>query len=178
MSSAKPTRKKSDLADVLELVLDKGIVINADIVVTIGETELLGIEIRAAIASFETAAQYGLAFPQGTDMRRVEQASGREPLEIENEEGETETVDLGISAAEGGTNAEDEEDNEIGSQSPPGERPDPEVPTITSSGNESESENEGEASDERDKEETADENGENNGEEVSEGEEDGGENES
>ena len=137
MSSAKPTRQKSDLADVLELVLDKGIVINADIAVTIGETELLGIEIRAAIASFETAAQYGLAFPSGTDMRRVEQASGREPLEIENEEGEMETVDLGISASEGGSNTEDEEDDGSGSQSPPADRPDPEIPTITSSGSES-----------------------------------------
>lgn len=134
MSSAKPTRQKSDLADVLELVLDKGIVINADIAVTVGETELLGIEIRAAIASFETAAEYGLAFPSGTDMRRVEQASGREPLQIENEEGESETVDLGISASEGGSNADDEN----ASSDPPSERPDPEVPIATDDGTESE----------------------------------------
>ena len=95
MSSARPMRKQSDLADVLEMVLDKGIVINADIAISIGDTELLGIEIRAAIASFETAAQYGLAFPSGTDMRRVEQASGREPLEDE--------IDLGIKASHGGS---------------------------------------------------------------------------
>lgn len=162
MSSAKPTRKKSDLADVLELVLDKGIVINADIVVTIGETELLGIEIRAAIASFETAAKYGLAFPSGTDMRRVEQASGREPLEIENEDGEMEEVNLGISASEGGSN--DDED-ETDSRTHPSERPDPEVPTITSSGSESESE----AGDEG-KTEDGDE-GENEDEEVNNGDE-------
>ncbi|MCH7660784.1 MAG: gas vesicle protein [Euryarchaeota archaeon] len=169
MSSAKPTRKKSDLADVLELVLDKGIVINADIAVTVGETELLGIEIRAAIASFETAAQYGLAFPSGTDMRRVEQASGREPLEIENEEGETETVDLGISASEGGSNAAKDEGS--ASRSPPGDRPDPEVPTITSSGSESESESSDEEVDEGSNEdEAADEDGEQNDEEVSEDE--------
>lgn len=111
MSSGKPTRQQSDLADVLELVLDKGIVVNADIAVTVGDTELLGIEIRAAIASFETAAEYGLAFPSGTDMRRVEQASGREPLEADSTdevvdvEGRSEDrapVDLGINASEGG----------------------------------------------------------------------------
>ncbi|WP_066384861.1 gas vesicle protein GvpJ [Halalkalicoccus paucihalophilus] len=130
MSSAKPTRQQSDLADVLELVLDKGIVINADIAVTIGDTELLGIEIRAAIASFETAAQYGLAFPSGTDMRRVEQASGREPLEIENEQGEHEMIDLGISASEGGSN---EEDDETAGRRSSSKRPTPEKPTITSS---------------------------------------------
>ncbi|MDL5363088.1 gas vesicle protein GvpJ [Halalkalicoccus sp. NIPERK01] len=152
MSSAKPTRQQSDLADVLELVLDKGIVINADIAVTIGDTELLGIEIRAAIASFETAAQYGLAFPSGTDMRRVEQASGREPLEIENEQGERETIDLGISASEGGSNAEDDE---TAGQRSPSKRPDPEVPTITSrSGRSDESRDGGD-----DDEDNGDENG-------------------
>ncbi|MFC7009468.1 gas vesicle protein GvpJ [Halalkalicoccus salilacus] len=130
MSSAKPTRQQSDLADVLELVLDKGIVINADIAVTVGDTELLGIEIRAAIASFETAAQYGLAFPSGTDMRRVEQASGREPLEIENEQGERETIDLGINASEGGSNAEDDE---TAGRRSPNERSDSEMATITGS---------------------------------------------
>lgn len=122
MSSAKPTRKQADLADVLEMVLDKGIVINADIAITVGETEMIGIELRAAIASFETAAEYGLAFPSGTDMRRVEQASGREPLE--GEDGET--IDLGIEASRGGAN---EESNENAQQNPPRKRPDPRTPT-------------------------------------------------
>ncbi|PSQ07578.1 gas vesicle protein [Halobacteriales archaeon QS_5_70_15] len=72
-----PTREGDSLADVVEMLLDKGIVINADIAVSVGETELLGVHIRAAIASFETAAEYGLQFPDGTDMRRVEAASGR-----------------------------------------------------------------------------------------------------
>lgn len=148
MGSAKPTRKQSDLADVLELVLDKGIVINADIAVTVGDTELLGIEIRAAIASFETAAEYGLAFPNGTDMRRVEQASGREPLEIENEE--REEVDLGISASEGGSNVDGKGTAGRGSA---GRRPDPEVPVVTSRDNESETESEADEGE-------ADENGE------------------
>jgi hypothetical protein len=60
----------------LEMLLDKGVVINADVAVSIGDTELLGIELRAAIASFETAAGYGLEFPAGTDMERVERAAG------------------------------------------------------------------------------------------------------
>lgn len=76
-SGTAPTRQKDSLADVVEMLLDKGVVINADIAVTVGETELLGIKLRAAIASFETAAQYGLEFPEGTDMERVEAASGR-----------------------------------------------------------------------------------------------------
>ncbi|MFC4438297.1 MULTISPECIES: gas vesicle protein GvpJ [Natrialbaceae] len=69
-----PSRQKADLAEVVEMLLDKGIVINADIAVSIGDTQLLGIQVRAAIASFETAAKYGLEFPEGTDMRRLAEA--------------------------------------------------------------------------------------------------------
>lgn len=65
----------------LETLLDKGVVINADIAVTIGDTELLGVEIRAALASFETAAKYGMAFPAGTDMDRVHEAAGLDAIE-------------------------------------------------------------------------------------------------
>lgn len=55
------------LIDIVDRVLDKGLVINADITVSIVGVELLGIKIRAAIASFETAAKYGLEFPSGTN---------------------------------------------------------------------------------------------------------------
>lgn len=56
------------LADVIDRILDKGLVINADIAVSVVGVELLGIKIRAALASFETAAKYGLEFPSGTKM--------------------------------------------------------------------------------------------------------------
>jgi predicted RNA-binding Zn-ribbon protein involved in translation (DUF1610 family) len=62
------TRDQSGtLADVIDRVLDKGLVINADICVSVAGVELLGIKIRAALASFETAAKYGLEFPSGTN---------------------------------------------------------------------------------------------------------------
>ncbi|ELY95442.1 gas vesicle protein GvpJ [Natrialba taiwanensis] len=74
VDSVQPSRQQTDLAEVVEMLLDKGIVINADIAVSIGDTQLLGIQLRAAIASFETAAKYGLEFPEGTDMQRVAEA--------------------------------------------------------------------------------------------------------
>lgn len=55
--------KGDTLADVVERVLDKGLVINADVVISLCNTELLSIKLRAALASFETAAKWGLAFP-------------------------------------------------------------------------------------------------------------------
>lgn len=63
----KATRNEaSTLTDVIDRLLDKGLVINADICISVAGVELLGIKIRAALASFETAARYGLEFPSGT----------------------------------------------------------------------------------------------------------------
>jgi len=69
MSSALQPRRddRASLTHVIETLLDKGIVLNADIMVSVAGVELLGIRIRAALASFETAARYGLEFPSGTD---------------------------------------------------------------------------------------------------------------
>lgn len=80
MSGPKPTRDQGDLSEMLETLLDKGMVINADIAVNVGDTELLSVHVRAAIASFETAAAYGLEFPSGTDTARVAEAAGVDPL--------------------------------------------------------------------------------------------------
>jgi ribosomal protein L37AE/L43A len=63
-----PEKESTGLADAIDRILDKGLVINADITVSVAGVELLGIKIRAALASFETAAKYGLEFPSGTNL--------------------------------------------------------------------------------------------------------------
>ena len=65
------TSSESGLATIIDRVLEKGVVINADITVMVSNTELLGIKIRAALASFSTAAKYGLQFPQGTNTKTL-----------------------------------------------------------------------------------------------------------
>jgi len=70
------------LVDVVDRILDKGLVINADIAISVAGVELLGIKIRAALASFETAAKYGLEFPSGTN---VETAAWKEALKGKEE---------------------------------------------------------------------------------------------
>lgn len=68
MTILEPTRDTgSTLIDLIDRILDKGLVINADIMVSVVGVELLGIKVRAALASFETAARYGLEFPSGTN---------------------------------------------------------------------------------------------------------------
>ncbi|MEK6808352.1 MAG: gas vesicle protein, partial [Nanoarchaeota archaeon] len=62
------TPNNSTLVELVDRILDKGLIINADIKIDLAGTEILGIKIRAALASFETAAKFGLAFPSGTDL--------------------------------------------------------------------------------------------------------------
>jgi hypothetical protein len=50
----------SSLADVLERVLDKGVVIAGDITVSVGATELLSIRIRLLISSIDKAKEIGI----------------------------------------------------------------------------------------------------------------------
>jgi len=77
-----PQRNTADsLGDIIDRLLDKGLVINADITVSLAGVELLGIKIRAALASLETAARYGLQLPSGTNYETAawkEAAAGKE----------------------------------------------------------------------------------------------------
>lgn len=66
-----PSREDRGLAGAIERILDKGLVINADIIVSVAGKELLGIKIRATLASLETAAKYGLEFPVGTNLNAI-----------------------------------------------------------------------------------------------------------
>lgn len=50
----------TNLADILERVLDKGIVIAGDIKICIGDVELLDIKIRLLVASVDKAMQMGI----------------------------------------------------------------------------------------------------------------------
>ena len=55
------SRRGSDtLADVLERVLDKGVVIAGDIVVSVLDIELLTLKLRLFVASAETAREMGM----------------------------------------------------------------------------------------------------------------------
>lgn len=59
--SAAPARQEStNLADILERVLDKGIVIAGDIKVNLLDIELLTIKLRLVVASVERAREMGI----------------------------------------------------------------------------------------------------------------------
>jgi hypothetical protein len=61
VSSSEPARRESaNLADILERVLDKGIVIAGDIQINLLDIELLTIKIRLLVASVDRAREMGI----------------------------------------------------------------------------------------------------------------------
>jgi len=57
-----PTRGSAGLVDILDRVLDKGLVVAGDIKVSLAEVELLTIRIRLMICSIDKAEQIGLVW--------------------------------------------------------------------------------------------------------------------
>jgi hypothetical protein len=58
--SGNPSRASAGLVDVLDRVLDKGLVVAGDIKVSLAEVELLTIRIRLMICSIDKAEEIGL----------------------------------------------------------------------------------------------------------------------
>jgi len=64
MVSKRP--EESGLPELLERLLDKGVVVRSAMRVSLGVDELLGIKSTVILSSFRTAATIGLDFPSGT----------------------------------------------------------------------------------------------------------------
>lgn len=56
----KPSHRDSDINDILQKLLDKGLVLNADLILSVAGVPLLGVNLRAAIAGMETMLEYGM----------------------------------------------------------------------------------------------------------------------
>ena len=55
-----PSRQEYDINDFLDVLLDKGLVLNADLIISVAGVPLLGVDLRAAIAGMETMLEYGM----------------------------------------------------------------------------------------------------------------------
>ena len=84
---------ETNLADILERVLDKGIVIAGDIQINLLDVELLTIKLRLLIASVERAREMGInwwesdtALQAGTPPEVMNGGEEQEQLERENRE--------------------------------------------------------------------------------------------
>src|SRR3954452_21827540 len=75
-------RESANLADILERVLDKGIVIAGDIQISLLDIELLTIKLRLLVASGDKAQEVGINWWEGD----AALSSGAGELEQENKE--------------------------------------------------------------------------------------------
>lgn len=70
------------LVDLLDRILDKGVVLYADIIISVAGIPLLGVNLRAALAGMETMLDYGIM--QGWDERiraqEREKRQAKEPI--------------------------------------------------------------------------------------------------
>jgi hypothetical protein len=87
-SSPLPGRPQAEtnLADILERVLDKGIVIAGDIQINLLDIELLTIKLRLLIASVDRAREMGINWWESdSSLQKIEERDG-DRLELENRE--------------------------------------------------------------------------------------------
>ena len=77
-----PGQGPANLADILERVLDKGIVIAGDIQINLFDIELLTIKLRLLVASVDRAREMGINWWEGDPAL----SAGAQHLESENRE--------------------------------------------------------------------------------------------
>ena len=77
-----PTRDtRATLVDLLDRVLDKGLVLYADIIISLAGVPLIGVNWRAALAGMETMLQYGVMTAWDERIRTWEHEH-RNPMEF------------------------------------------------------------------------------------------------
>jgi uncharacterized protein YlxW (UPF0749 family) len=91
-----PSRSADSLADILERVLDKGIVIAGDVVVNVLDIELLTLKLRLLVASVDTAKQMGIDWWQDDPfLSRDARSLERENLQLRQR---VEQLESGVTA--------------------------------------------------------------------------------
>jgi len=75
-------RPQATLVDLLDRVLDRGLVINADIIISLAGVPLIGINLRAALAGMETMVEYGVMsdWDQRIRAREMESRKGHQEV--------------------------------------------------------------------------------------------------
>lgn len=70
---------KATLVDLLDRVLERGLVIDADIIISLAGVPLIGIKLRVALAGMETMVQYGLMREWDNSIREAAQSNHNVP---------------------------------------------------------------------------------------------------
>lgn len=82
MDPAPPTEDDAVL-DLVDALLREGVVLDADVVVTVADVPLVGIKLRAAVAGMATMTEYGMFDEWDERLRAVDGNSGSDEVQIE-----------------------------------------------------------------------------------------------
>ncbi|WP_231442410.1 gas vesicle protein [Brevibacterium zhoupengii] len=82
-----PTRDpRATLPDLIEVLLNKGVYLNLDLIISVSDIPLIGINLRATIAGIETMLEYGMMRQWDEDTRKWVQQSVRAHLPLAEDE--------------------------------------------------------------------------------------------
>lgn len=74
----KPDRHpQATLVDLLDRVLDRGLIIQLDLIISVADIPLIGVNLRAALAGIETMVEYGMMADWDTSIRAKALRAGR-----------------------------------------------------------------------------------------------------
>lgn len=82
-----PTRDpRATLPDLIEVLLNKGVYLNLDLIISVSDIPLIGVNLRATIAGIETMLEYGMMRQWDEDTRKWVQQSVRAHLPLAEDE--------------------------------------------------------------------------------------------
>ena len=86
-ASMQPTRDpRATLPDLIEVLLNKGVHLNLDLIISVSDIPLIGINLRATIAGIETMIEYGMMHQWDRDTREWVQRAVRTHLPLAADE--------------------------------------------------------------------------------------------
>jgi len=81
----KPTRE-SALVDLIDRILAKGVIVNADLIISVSGVPLIGVNLKAAIAGITTMLDYGMMEAWDEEIRKCALENSEEATLDKNEE--------------------------------------------------------------------------------------------
>ena len=68
-------RPRATVVDLLDRILDRGLILDADILISLAGVPLIGIKLRVALAGMETMVRYGLMQDWDESVRQAARAN-------------------------------------------------------------------------------------------------------
>lgn len=102
----KPRRTEEDaIVDLLDVILEEGVVLQADVIISVADVPLVALQLRAALAGLDTMTDYGLMTDWDAAHRQLARDRDETPTTSSVAEGE-------FAAGEPASDAENENEDD------------------------------------------------------------------